>query len=247
MALAAQIPFDFFATTTASFDGFVVGDNAEIVSALYALTDTATARPLAGAMALWGAPSVGKSHLLAATAAAISPASDVLLLTAAGAFPDDPFVSARLLCVDDADRLTAAQQAWLFTAFNHIVPSGGAVVVSGHTPPARWSVRDDLRTRLGSGLIFELLAIPQDALPAALAEHAERRGFQLSDEVLTYILSRSRRDIATLWQILQGIDALSLSRKRAVTVPLLREYLAQRALAESNAGPPLALQNQAPD
>ena len=80
----------------------------------------------------------------------------------------------------------------------------------------------------GSGLIFELVAIPQDALPGALAEHAARRGFQLSNEVLTYILNRSRRDMASLWQIVNGIDALSLARKRAVTVPLLREYLAQQ-------------------
>ncbi len=237
MVQAPQIPFDFFAPTPASFDSFVVGDNAEVVTSLYALTDRASPVKPPPAVAIWGGPTVGKSHLLTATAAATNgdnPGAAVLL-AAGDAFPTDPFVSARLICVDDADRLTAAQQGWLFTAFNHIVPSGGTVVVSGRTPPAQWPLRDDLRTRLGSGLIFELVAIPQDALPGALAEHAARRGFQLSDEVLTYILNRSRRDVASLWQIVNGIDALSLARKRAVTVPLLREYLARNNLSDSGA------------
>lgn len=235
MVQAPQIPFDFFAPTPASFDSFVVGDNAEVVTCLYALSDpTSPVKPPA-ALALWGGPSVGKSHLLAATASAANTAGQgaAMSLAAADRFPDDPFVSARLICVDDADRLTAEQQGWLFTAFNHIVPAGGAIIVSGRTPPAQWLLRDDLRTRLGSGLVFELVAIPQDALPAALAEHAARRGFQLSDEVITYVLSRTKRDVASLWQIVKGVDALSLARKRPVTVPLLREYLARNNTLDS--------------
>ncbi len=231
MAQSAQIPFDFFAPAPPGFDNFVVGDNAEAVSCLYGLTQPRTAGvAMPPVVALWGGPGVGKSHLIAALAASADAASGAVLRLAAGqAFPADPFVAARLLCVDDADRLTAAQQAWLFTAFNHVVPAAGTVVVSGHTPPAQWPLRDDLRTRLGSGLTFEIVAIPQDALPSALAEHAARRGFGLSNEVLTYILSRSQRDIASLWQIVAGVDALSLALKRPVTVPLLREFLARNA------------------
>ena len=129
-----------------------------------------------GCLVLVGPEGVGKSHLIAALAASADAASGAVLRLAAGqAFPADPFVAARLLCVDDADRLTAAQQAWLFTAFNHVVPAAGTVVVSGHTPPAQWPLRDDLRTRLGSGLTFEIVAIPQDALPSALASSPIRR------------------------------------------------------------------------
>jgi len=88
-------------------------------------------------------------------------------------------------------------------------------------------MRDDIRTRLASGLAFEILPIPQDALAGALADYAAKRGFEISDEVLTYLLSHSRRDIASLCQVLAGMDRLSLALKRPVTVPLVRAYLAE--------------------
>ena len=69
----------------------------------------------------------------------------------------------------------------------------------------------------------------RDSIGYVSAIGVARRGFGLSNEVLTYILSRSQRDIASLWQIVAGVDALSLALKRPVTVPLLREFLARNA------------------
>ena len=220
MAIAPQIPFDFFLPEAPRFDNFVVGDNGEVVARLRALV--AGAGPSAHAVALWGGRSVGKSHLLAAVAADSAPS---LLLRAASAFPADPFVSPRILCVDDADQLNVEQQAWLFTAFNHVAQAGGVTIATGQTPPGRWPLRDDIRTRMGSGLSFEMLPIPQDDLPAALSAYAAGRGFDVSNDVLTFLLSHHQRDIASLCQTLAGADRLSLALKRRVTVPLLRTYL----------------------
>ena len=221
MAITPQIPFDFFLPEAPRFDNFVVGDNSEVAARLQALV--AGAESSARAVVLWGGRSVGKSHLLAAVAADSTPSS--LLLHAASRFPADPFVSARILCVDDADQLTIEQQAWLFTAFNHVAQSGGVTIATGQTPPGRWPLRDDIRTRMGSGLAFELLPIPQDDLPAALSSYASGRGFDVGNEVLTFLLSHHQRDIASLCQTLAGADRLSLALKRRVTVPLLRAYL----------------------
>ncbi len=222
MAITPQIPFDFFLPEAPRFDNFVVGDNGEAVSRLLALTNGGSESG-ARAVVLWGGRSVGKSHLLAAVAAELVPAT--LMLNAASVFPADPFVNARILFVDDADQLNAEQQAWLFTAFNHVVQNGGVTVASGQTPPGRWSMRDDIRTRMGSGLAFELLPIPQDDLPAALSAYAAGRGFDVSNEVLTFLLSHHQRDIASLCQTLTGVDRLSLALKRRVNVHLLLTYL----------------------
>ena len=78
---------------------------------------------------------------------------------------------------------------------------------------------------MGSGLAFELLPIPQDDLPGALSVYAAGRGFDVSNEVLTFLLSHQQRDIASLCQTLAGVDRLSLALKRRVTVHLLRTYL----------------------
>ncbi len=222
MAITPQIPFDFFLPEPPRFDNFVVGDNGEAVARLLALASgggDANAR----ALVMWGGRSVGKSHMLAALAAASN--SHTLLLNSASAFPADPFIGTRILCVDDADRLNAEQQAWLFTAFNHVAQSGGVTVATGQSPPGRWPLRDDIRTRMGSGLTLELLPIPQDDLPSALSAYATGRGFDVSNEVLTFLLSHQQRDIASLCQTLAGVDRLSLALKRRVTVHLLRTYL----------------------
>lgn len=230
MAITPQIPFDFFLPEAPRFDNFVVGDNSEAVARLRALVEV-TAKVPGGAGAtshpstvvLWGARSVGKSHLLAATATGSADAA--LLLNAASAFPADPFITTRMLCVDNADQLNGDQQAWLFTAFNHVAQAGGVTIATGQAPPGRWPLRDDIRTRMGSGLAFELLPIPQDELSAALSAYALARGFDVSQEVLTFLLSHHRRDVASLCQTLAGADRLSLALKRRVTVPVLRSYL----------------------
>lgn len=225
---APQIPFDFFVPEAPGFDNFVTGENAEAVARLAVCARGLQAGGAPSACVVWGGPATGKSHLLAATAReARLHGHPVLQLAASDEFPADPFVEARLLCVDDADQLSSEQQGWLFTAFNHVAHAGGMTIATGQLPPARWLMRDDIRTRLGSGFAFEVLPIPQDVLPVALADYAAKRGFSIGNEVLTYLLSHSKRDISSLCQVLTGMDRLSLALKRPLTVPLLRAYLAE--------------------
>ncbi len=224
----AQIPFEFFAPEAPSFCNFVVGDNGELVSLLTTLANVGVGNKAHAAYVIWGGPGVGKSHLLAAFAStATASRLRVVRLSADGAFPDDPFVEADVLCVDDADRLSDAQQGFLFTAFNHVAQGGGCTVGTGRSAPSWWPMRDDIRTRMGSGLALEIFPIPQDGLAQALSLYAASRGFSVSQEVLAYLLSHSQRDLTSLCRTLTGIDRMSLAQKRAVTIPLLRAYLTQ--------------------
>lgn len=226
----AQIPFEFFAPEVPGFGNFVVGDNVEAVTLLTTLAGVIAGKQPHAANVIWGGPGVGKSHLLAAFASAAQASGlRATRLAADAAFPDDPFVDIDVLCVDDADRLSAAQQGFLFTAFNHVAQSGGFTVATGRAPPASWPMRDDIRTRMGSGLALEILPIPQNGLAGALAHYAKSRGFVVSQEVLAYLLSHAKRDLTSLCQTLAGIDRMSLAQKRAVTIPLLRDYLTQSA------------------
>ena len=229
-----QIPFEFFAPEAPSFGNFVVGDNVEAVTLLTALADIGIGNKPHAAYVIWGGPGVGKSHLLTAFAnAAIASGLRVLRLSADAQFPEDPFVETDVLCVDDADRLTPVQQSFLFTAFNHVAQLGGSTVATGRSAPGLWQMRDDIRSRMGSGLAMEILPIPQDGLAKALTHYASSRGFSVSQEVLAYLLSHTRRDLGSLCQTLAGIDRMSLAQKRAVTIPLLRAYLTQLAHGRS--------------
>lgn len=224
----AQIPFELFAPEAPSFKNFVVGANAEAVAVLAALATGRADRERHAAYVIWGGPGLGKTHLLAAFAQAAGDSGlRVLCLTADAPFPEDAFPAVDMLCVDNADRLSTAQQGWLFTAFNHVANSGGSTVATGASAPGLWPIRDDIRTRMASGLAMEILPIPQDGMVEALSAYAKSRGFVVSNEVLTYLLSHARRDLKSLCQTLAGIDRVSLAQKRAVTIPLLRAYLSQ--------------------
>jgi len=84
-----------------------------------------------------------------------------------------------------------------------------------------------LRTRLGWGLVYEALPLADEEKPEALATYARQRGFDLSAEVIDYLLSHGRRDMPSLLAALAELDRLSLASKRAVTVPLLKQWLQQ--------------------
>ena len=70
---------------------------------------------------------------------------------------------------------------------------------------------------------------------AALRREADRRGLALSDEVMDYLLTRFARNLKHLMGLLDRLDEFALSAKRAVTVPLLRQMLADQAEQEEKA------------
>ncbi len=96
-------------------------------------------------------------------------------------------------------------------------------------PPARLALREDLRTRLALGLVFEVIPLADADKPQALAAFARERGFRLSDDVIAYLLAHGRRDMPSLVATLAALDRHSLATQRGITVPLLREWL-QREL-----------------
>lgn len=225
--LTRQLTLDLFTAEPPSFDNFIIGRNAEAVACLRALAegggDLTGLLAESRAITLWGAPGVGKSHLLAAVAARTPRDA---LPASAEALIENPFPDARWLVVDDVDRFDADQQAALFTAFNHVTGAGGRVIAALSTAPLASGLRADLRSRLGSGLVFEILPPPQDDLPSLMRGYCIQAGFQVSDEVLAYLLSRHSRDLPSLRRVLRALDRWSLSERRPVTVPLARAVLA---------------------
>ena len=149
--------------------------------------------------------------------------------------PSDPPAPSALVLVDAVDRADAAAQGRLFTLYNALKATGGTLVATAEMPPARMPLRDDVRSRLGWGLVYEVLPLADDAKPAALASYARSRGFALGDDVIAYLLAHGRRDMTSLMTTLAALDRHSLASKRPITTPLLREWM-QRGLGLSGPG-----------
>ena len=75
--------------------------------------------------------------------------------------------------------------------------------------------------------MFALVPLSEPEARAALRREADRRGLFLSDDVMDYLLTRFSRDLKYLMAVLDRLDAFALVQKRAITVPLLKQMLAE--------------------
>ena len=223
-----QIPLAIGPEPLQSFDNFLPGANAGALAHLHALA------PGAPPVYLWGPPGSGKTHLLHATVhAARAQGLQAAWFSAAHELPWPAADDRAWLVFDDCEGLSPAQQQAAFSLFVDATGRGAAVLAAGTVPPVDLHVREDLRTRLGWGHVFALVPLAEAEARAALRREADRRGTFLSDEVMSYLLTRFARDLKHLMAQLDRLDHFSLSTQRAITVPLLKEMLAGEARGES--------------
>ncbi len=193
-----QLAFELTAPPEPSFDNFVAGANAEAVAAARALAEGRSAERI---VYLWGAPGSGRSHLLRAAA------------------------NSGLSIFDDVEALSPEMQQSLFSAINAARDGQTSVLAAGDAPPAQLALREDVRTRLGWGLVYQLRPLTDADKAQHLRAEAARRGMPLGEDVIAYVLSRLPRDFSSLNSVLDLLDRHSLARQRPVTVPLAREAL----------------------
>jgi DnaA family protein len=206
-----------------TLDNFVVGANGELLSRLRGLTD----RGSFDAVYVWGPKGCGKSHLLAATVAAAA-SRPARLIEAAEVAGEIAIAPGMLLAIDDVAALSEPAQVALFRTFNAARLAGLALLLSGSVPPARLKLREDLRTRIGQALVYEVKPLSDDEKSAALRRHAMMRGMKVDEGLVRYLLAHSRRDLPSLMAILDSLDRATLERQRPATLPLLKEVMQLR-------------------
>ena len=210
-----QLILDLVPAQPPTLENFAAGSNAE---ALTGLAGWLAAESPDTCLLLWGESGAGKSHLLAASGAIYANAEDDPTLAG---LPED----AAFVAVDNVEALDADGQIALFNRFNRLRAAGGRLLTGARVPPLQLALREDLRTRLGSGQIHRLRPLSDDEKRTALAAQARERGMSLAPEALDYLLARAPRDMRSLAAILAALDRYSLEQKRPLTLPLLRSVL----------------------
>ena len=130
-----------------------------------------------------------------------------------------------LLVVDAVDALDDDAQIALFRIFNTARLIGLGLLLAGHPPPAQLKLREDLRTRIGQTLIYEVKTLNDEQKAAALRRHALERGLKVDDGLVRYLLVHGRRDLPSLMAVLDHLDRATLERQRPATMPLLKDAL----------------------
>jgi len=221
MSSAQQMLLDLKPEQKPTLNNFVSGASAELVNHLRTVAEARNFE----AVYLWGPSGCGKTHLLSATASAAASQRPVMDLFAGEMDGDFSPASGALLVIDDVQNLNPEAQIALFRAFNSTRFLGLALLLSGNQPPLRLELREDLRTRIGQSLIYEVQPLSDDDKRAALHRHAVERGMLMDPGVIQYLLRHGRRDLPSLMAMLDGLDRASLEQKRAPTLPLLRELM----------------------
>ena len=243
--LPKQFALDLSHTPKASLENYLPGKDLALISTLRELgsswhtqTKSASSSPLNQRWIYWWGPEgSGRTHLLKAMTNSAADAGLVYFSLTA----NEPSTWVRLeekmdllaqsdmssvITVDDVDRLDERLVGALFRILNGVQASKAIhILMAGKAAPAMLELREDLRTRLGWGLVFQTELLDDDAKIQALEQAAQARGLVLSPDVLPWLLSRFYRDMPNLMALIDALDAYSLETKRAVTLPLVRELL----------------------
>lgn len=208
----------------AVFATYYAGRNAAVVTALERIADGHK-----GGCWLWGPAAVGKSHLLQAACERAGDRAVYLPLRALGhAAALAGLDSREIVCLDDVN-VVAGDEAFeqaLFSLYNTIVSGRQSLIVSATMAPRECPFDlADLASRMTQLAVYHLRELEDDDRAAALKLRASHRGLELPDDTLRYLLTRSRRDMASLYALLDTLDTAALRAQRRLTVPFVRDVL----------------------
>jgi DnaA family protein len=228
-----QLPLGFEPGELFTFDSFVAGKNAVAVG----LARQMAACGYSGSakseqqLYIWGAPGMGKSHLLQASCnLAAKNQRTVCYLTQDEILeqPTDIFdglEQIELVCLDDIETwlVDPSWEIALFDLINRMRENSSCLMLASSRSPDEDFVKlPDLRSRLAWGPVFHLQDISDKEKYQALSYRARQNGLELPENVADYLMKRYPRDMFGLFERLSVLDKASMAMQRRLTVPLVK-------------------------
>jgi DnaA family protein len=180
---------------------------------------------------IWGARSTGKTHLLQAVCDRAGDRSAYVpldMLADAGPGILEGLANRDLVCIDDIQQVVGRQD-WeiaLFNLFNDLQDTGGQLIAAAGAAPREAGIElADLESRMSRLPVFHIRSLDDAQRVAALQLRANHRGLELPDETAAYMIKRSRRDMSSLYELLDKLDLEALRAKRRLTIPFVRDVM----------------------
>ena len=227
-----QIPIQFDLKAELSFASFYTASHQEVIQQL---TDTASGQG-EQQLYLWGKQGAGKSHLLQACCLRANQRNRTAfyLTLEINKTPTPDILSGLetfdLICIDNIENC-AGNGAWelaLFNFYNLHRENNHQLIVAAHCPPNYLAIElPDLKTRMNWGLTLKLQELADTEQIAALTFKAKNLGFEISPQVGDFLRKHYARDLPELWRLLPKLEQATLIAKRKLTVPFLKQILAE--------------------
>jgi DnaA family protein len=228
---AAQIALPLAFDRQYSFDNFYSEEGDFITQSLCALID-GDGEFMIG---LWGGIDSGKTHLVNACAHFARQQStsfqiyDGAVLSQCDPVIFDNIANCRVLAVDNLDAL-CGNRAWeeRFYQIINLCKNGelNLIFTTSDNPLQLACELADFKSRLAWALLLQLPAIEETGLGDIIQFRAGLLGIDLSKEVIAYLLTHYSRRLSEQIRILRILDAASLIAKKKISVPLIKEALA---------------------
>ena len=224
---STQLVLDLKLRDSYSFNNFITGDNQLLVDLLKQLTSANGEQQIV----VWGDEFTGKSHLLQAVCQAVAAerlTTTYLPLKQIIQYSVDALEGLEkidIVCIDDIQMVSqkADWQKSIFDLINRMREAGKRLVFASSLPPNEMDISlEDLRSRLNWGPVIKIKSLTDKQKQQALQLRAESRGFELPDNVASYILNNFSRDMPGLFEKLEQLDQVSLQQQRRLTVPFVK-------------------------
>lgn len=224
-----QLPLLVQLRDDATLDNFLTTDSS---AALVAAVRSVSEGRGESVVFIHGNRGSGKSHLLQGACHLAGDNALYLPLRELSVYPPDEVLAGvetlGLVALDDLE-VVLGQQAWehaLFGLYNRAREWGCRLLIAAAGAPRALEVElADLSSRLSWAVVYQLASGSDEQKRAILQFRAARRGLNLGDEVASYIVTRAPRDLAQLLELLDRLDRASLARKRALSIPFVKQVL----------------------
>ena len=242
-----------------TFERFIVGQSNRFAytAALAVAENPGDCNPLV----IYGAPGLGKTHLLRAIGHAVqarNPSATIVYVDGSE-FAEQMVHSIRertqekfrkkyrnadVLLVDDIQFIAGkeATQEEFFHVFNSVCEAGGQVVIASSRPPKDLERLDDLlRSRFEGGLMVEIQPPNMETRKAIICAKSKDAGLELSDAAAAYMAERVTMNVSQIEGVLHQLASRQKLLGEAITLDSVKRAVAamvDAATAEARADSP---------
>ena len=125
-----------------------------------------------------------------------------------------------------------------FHIYNYLVQSQGGLLLIARTPPARWATRlPDLRSRLSTVPAIKIEAPDEALLTQVIQKLFADLQVRVDLSVIAFLLKHIERSFEEAHRWVNALNLSALSQKRSITIPLVREILAEQQVVEKESLP----------
>jgi DnaA-homolog protein len=223
-----QLPLNIQLDDSTRLDNFYVGENIQLFDRLKQLTSDANEMYF-----IWGGDEVGKSHLAQAICNELAEQDKTAVYLPLDNQQLEPAVLeglefADLICLDSLQSVVGSSR-WeeaIFDLFNRLKQHERNLIILSQYPISSLTIKlKDLSSRLSSMEIYRLKSVAHNQQADFIKSISSHRGLEVSNDVASFLIARTERDISKMIAMIELLDKQSLAHQRKITIPFVKQIL----------------------